>query len=73
MGEKYYNFTFTRELLVLLLFIWRSYQYLGLYNTDGIYLEGNVMKAIAWHFPERLRKIMKYISIAGVSAEFLSC
>jgi len=30
------------------------------------------MKAISWHFPERWRKTLKYISIAGVSAEFLS-
>jgi hypothetical protein len=30
------------------------------------------MKAISWHFPERLRKIMKYINIAGVLAEYIS-
>jgi hypothetical protein len=63
--------TFTRGLLVvavhlkkLLVSLTIKYQW----NISGKKRnEGNIR-----HFPERRRKILKYISIAGVSAEFLS-
>jgi hypothetical protein len=32
---------------------------MGLYNTDGIYLEGNVINTISWHFPEDTKESHK--------------